>query len=291
MVACVKAFLQSLMKEDITDPPESMLILKKHICEIMNGSFKGQQLVPGWKQVSQDESYCYWEAREIDDCQRSFETFVNHAVESLSRRYEACVPVMCEKLTCLDIELIISLLCVERRRGKSCINEGDLEEYGAEGFGAFLSPFCSIEHVKLAIEDGVIDLDPQLTHILHRKFKQVLKDILWEDTKTMINWFEYIPSDLSESSGNVKPSSTVICKDGGNLSSMEKVLHSSDQSFVTTKFRMQLRRDEKKYTVQLNELAVYSTLYTDEDVYSKLGKEICLAIDIALAKGGLEAIV
>ena len=36
---------------------------------------------------------------------------------------------------------------------------------------------------------------------------------------------------------------------------------------------------------------MYLSLYTDESVYSKLGKEICLVIDIALAKGGSEAIV
>ncbi|CAB3976872.1 Hypothetical predicted protein [Paramuricea clavata] len=153
----------------------------------------------------------------------------------------------------------------------ACINEGDLEEYGTEGFKAFISHICSITRVKLAIEDGAIDIDPRLSHIVHRKLKQALKDILWQDRETMINWFDYVPSEIS---GKIKPLSSVISKDSGNLSSMEKVLEDhSSQSFVTTRFHMRF------------------TNFKDECVYSKLGKEICLVIDIALAKGGPETIV
>ncbi|CAB4025129.1 Hypothetical predicted protein [Paramuricea clavata] len=105
----------------------------------------------------------------------------------------------------------------------------------------------------------------------------------------MINWFDYVPSEIS---GKIKPLSSVISKDSGNLSSMEKVLEDhSSQSFVTTRFHMRFTKGEKIYTVQLNESAVYLLLYTDECMYSKLGKETCLVIDIALAKGGPEAIV
>ena len=49
--------------------------------------------------------------------------------------------------------------------------------------------------------------------------------------------------------------------------------------------------NRKEYQLQLNEEAVYASIYNDENVYSELGKEICLAIDIALAKGGPESIV
>ncbi|CAB4040841.1 Hypothetical predicted protein, partial [Paramuricea clavata] len=44
-------------------------------------------------------------------------------------------------------------------------------------------------------------------------------------------------------------------------------------------------------SVTLNEEAVYKSIYTDEDVYTMFGKEVCLVIDIALAKGGPESIV
>ena len=285
----VKEFLENLIQEEILHPSESMPILKTHIDEIMGESFKGQRLVKGWKLVSEDENNCFWEARDINDCQTSFKTFVKDTVESLSRRYDVCVPIMCEMLTCLDLENIIILLCGKRRQGKPCINEGDLEEYGAGGFKAFISHVCRIQHVKLAIEDGTIDLDPRLSHILHRKLKQGLKDLLWLDREIMINSFDCVPSVITE---KTKPLSSVISKDGDNLLSMDKVLGEQlSQSFVTTRFQMQFMNDEKIYTLQLNEPSLYFSLYTDERVYSKLGKEISLVSDIALAKGGPEAIV
>jgi hypothetical protein len=47
----------------------------------------------------------------------------------------------------------------------------------------------------------------------------------------------------------------------------------------------------KEYQLQLNKEAAYASIYNDENVYSELGKELCLVIDIALAKGGPESIV
>ena len=48
---------------------------------------------------------------------------------------------------------------------------------------------------------------------------------------------------------------------------------------------------EKKYQVQLDESAVIKSIYEDEDVFNLLGKELCVVIDIAFAKGGPEAVV
>ena len=42
---------------------------------------------------------------------------------------------------------------------------------------------------------------------------------------------------------------------------------------------------------KLNEEAVYKSIYTDETLYNTIGVEGCVAIDIALAKGGTEAVV
>ncbi len=41
---------------------------------------------------------------------------------------------------------------------------------------------------------------------------------------------------------------------------------------------------------ELNEEAVYQTIYCDEKVFDAMGIEGCVAMDIALAKGGTEAI-
>ena len=41
----------------------------------------------------------------------------------------------------------------------------------------------------------------------------------------------------------------------------------------------------------VNEDKVYETIYTNETVYSLIGPEGCIAVDISLGKGGTEAVV
>ena len=48
---------------------------------------------------------------------------------------------------------------------------------------------------------------------------------------------------------------------------------------------------EKPIHAELNEPAVYESIYCDEEIYSAIGIEGSIAIDIALAKGGTEAVV
>jgi hypothetical protein len=64
-----------------------------------------------------------------------------------------------------------------------------------------------------------------------------------------------------------------------------------DQPFVEKCFVVVFNGDKREHVVTLNEEAVYKSIYTDEDVYTMFGKEVCLVIDIALAKGGPESIV
>ena len=48
---------------------------------------------------------------------------------------------------------------------------------------------------------------------------------------------------------------------------------------------------EKPIHAELNEPAVYESIYCDEEIYSAIGIEGSIAIDIALAKRGTEAVV
>ena len=59
---------------------------------------------------------------------------------------------------------------------------------------------------------------------------------------------------------------------------------------LATQFKMIFSGDEKEYIVQLNESAIYKSIF-NEEVYTMLGQEICLLIDVALAKGGPESVV
>ena len=52
-----------------------------------------------------------------------------------------------------------------------------------------------------------------------------------------------------------------------------------------------LEGNQKTITAKLHEDAVYKSIYSDEELFKAIGVEGCVAIDIALARGGSEAIV
>ena len=56
-------------------------------------------------------------------------------------------------------------------------------------------------------------------------------------------------------------------------------------------YELTMERNQQPIKVKLNEEAVYKSIYTDETLYNAIGVQGCLAIDIALAKGGTEAVV
>ena len=62
-------------------------------------------------------------------------------------------------------------------------------------------------------------------------------------------------------------------------------------SALDAQFSMTFSGSDKKYQVEIDESAIIRSIYTDEDVFNMLGKELCLIINIALAKGGPEAVV
>ena len=62
-------------------------------------------------------------------------------------------------------------------------------------------------------------------------------------------------------------------------------------SALDAQFSMTFSGSDKKYQVKIDESAISRSIHTDEDVFNMLGKELCLIIDIAHAKGGPEAVV
>jgi hypothetical protein len=152
------------------------------------------------------------------------------------------------------------LLCGKRRDGKVVIDEGDLEEFGKVGFKAFIAYICQQEHIQIAIREGEINLDARLSYVLHRKFKQLLKDMIWEKKEIMIKWFLIISKDkasqfLSEMDVSEKLESLSISPDT-NIQ--------LDTVFIAT---FTSRENRKVYQLQMNEEAVYASIYNDICVF------------------------
>ena len=56
-------------------------------------------------------------------------------------------------------------------------------------------------------------------------------------------------------------------------------------------YELTMEHNQKPIKAKLNEEAVYKSIYTDKVLYNTIGVKACVAIDIALAKGGTEAVV
>ena len=50
-----------------------------------------------------------------------------------------------------------------------------------------------------------------------------------------------------------------------------------------------LEGSQETVKAKLNEVAVYKSIYSDEELFKAIGVEGCVAMDIALTKGGSEA--
>ena len=101
----------------------------------------------------------------------------------------------------------------------------------------------------------------------------------------MLNWFLLTTKKRPTSLAAEVPSNASVLQSFG-LSIPEPKSNTLD-----VQSKMTFCGDEKEYIVQLNETAIYKSIYNDEEVYTLLGKEVCLLVDIASAKGGPESVV
>ena len=188
-------------------------------------------------------------------------------------------------LTCLDLDSIFSYLCGERLSSgkvKLSTSEESLELFGQKEFEQFFAYVCSLNHVqKLRREYDETELlfGVAFSQIVFHKIKLTLKTFLWKREGGYPELWFSLPSIAPNVYGPLinLQLTTDTCQEGkpyclGNVYSL---------SFEGV---------EKPILAELNEDAVYHSIYCDEKVFDAIGIEGCVAIDIALAKGGTEAI-
>ena len=70
-----------------------------------------------------------------------------------------------------------------------------------------------------------------------------------------------------------------------------QISNDEDAFSVTNRYAATMRNIEKPFHASLNEDAVYKSIFTDRMLYEAIGMQACICVDIALAKGGTEAVV
>ena len=290
----LETHLKSMNKDLSVDSPKSSFpLLKKYSGGILQRKFKGVDLVQGWKitsTVSNEDAegntttVDTWVAREKDDVQKDLKVFLSDLISSCSKRIDNCVHQLISTLKCLDLDSIFSYFCGERlTSGKVKLSSGEesLESFGKEEFEKFFAYVCSLDHVqKLRREYDNADLllSVEFSQIDFHKIKSSLKTFLWKRDGGYPELRFSLPSIAPNVYGPLikLQLTTDTCQEGkpyclGNMYSL---------TFQGVK---------EPILAELNEEAVYHSIYCDEKVYDAMGIG-CVATDIALAKGGTEAI-
>lgn len=145
-----------------------------------------------------------------------------------------------------------------------------LHTYERMEFNQFFEYVCSLPHIKELVQNSTDTLKFQgaLSDVVYFDIKQGLKQKLWSDGgETIAKWF-----GLEKSHGPLKK----ICE-------IPTVTFSPQKTY-------RLEFSNKIEIKTLNEKELYKSIYTDEALYDSIGAEGCIAMDIAMAKGGTEAI-
>ena len=117
--------------------------------------------------------------------------------------------------------------------------------------------------------------DEALANTVLHNIKQALKQFLWKkDGDHLKSWFNLPENEAA-----------------GHLVKMEIADEDGMPFCLGNVFAVTLENSKKPVRVQLNEDAVYRSIYADEALFDATGVEGCICIDIALAKGGTEAVV
>lgn len=118
-------------------------------------------------------------ARELQDCEEDLQLLAGDLLNSLKSRL-AYVSRMQKILISMDLDSIIGHV-TGKRNASGCIkiDEAALEHYCHDEFKEFFAYVCSEDHVQNLATSKDIIIDPSLSHVIHRKLKVVLKELVW----------------------------------------------------------------------------------------------------------------
>ena len=267
---------------------KSLPLLNNHLTNIKAGLFKGTRLVQGWlitsseRRVIDDEvqTVDHWSVRDVSDVESDLKGFMGDLKASFESRVNTSSAEMLSILTCVDLDSLFALLCGERlQSGKvKLAKEGQLGKYGKENFEKLFDYVCSLEHVQALASDENNDellFDSAFANTIHLKIKQALKKALWkEDGQHLLRWFG-LPDG----------------KAYGPLQKLELAVDDDMPFALGNRYAITVQNSGQQFIAELNETEVYRSIYTDEHLFTAIGIEGCVSIDIALAKGGTEAVV
>ncbi len=224
-----------------------------------------------------------WDARSPKDCIPDLISFCQNLRVALDDRFTRAVPDAVKKLSQIfDLEKACEYMCKFKvEAGKLVVSREDRinwETVGTIEFQHFYNVVCNIPHIRaLADTNHNLCLLPHDSNTVLKRFKTTIEKIVWFG---LGNCTDTIFVDLK---GNA-----VMEFKESDLLSMSLLREASlelDHSFLL-EFTSGVKVEAK-----LHEENLIASFYNNECIYESLGKEMCIALDVALASGGCEAIV
>jgi len=243
--------------------------LSKHTHEILQKTFKGTDLVDGWlienTATQKSKKMLNWRCRQTFDCKTDLIEFLTNLISEIRSRLEKsvspAVKVLFEAVDLNDLMRITS--------GKWCksLNEPLLagaKEEMRKSFSKFYRFLKSEKHLHGLEEDP---------NLVLAQVVNALKLIVWDSSTESSKLRNLVFHPLQ--GGQPMPTGHPV-----------KVEFKENGFLLASDFYFE---DGSQYSRTLNTETLTNLIYSS--VYDKMGKNFCVAYDIALAKTGTEAVV
>ena len=216
-----------------------------------------------------------WSFRTPDQCLKDLISVTKETAKQLREKFKVAVTKEVKDLAKIfDLEESIRFLEGYEKIGNKLVASREsttqYETHGDKEFKKFYKSVCDLPHVKdLYQEEPKLNLLPHHHSAILTKYRSVLRSMVFESHTSSL--FTKINGEEIGNKSLVKITPKV-----------EKDL---DQVF-TLNFE-----DGSTEEVLVDESKFSQLVYTDQNVYAKFGREVCIALDVALASEGCEAIV
>ncbi|CAB4025487.1 Hypothetical predicted protein [Paramuricea clavata] len=267
--------------------------LWKHYEDLNEEDSVGVQLLPGWMVVDTAEQVdsiskkkrkvIEWSERTVEDCLKDLVILSENVTDGMDSRYAKSVSEAAHILgRCLHLPDVVSF--VQGLNGRFTARQVAARDvYGNAEFRSFYTyqaiyeywkgPYSNCQSMYRLAKESL----SALSNHAHRQFKDVVfqvSQVVWMDLGGCRKyWFP--PERPEEGTHSQAPLKEYTVKSED---------HEIDEKFVFT-------YDDGVYTARLDQATAFSTFYTNEAIYQAAGKEFCIALDVALAMSGSEAVV
>ena len=194
-------------------------------------------------------------------------------LENVDSRYMKCVTNAAHMLGgCFHILDVLCFLQKLTGSESSAHQQAALNAYENAEFELFFKYVRSLPHItKLADEEPELSLLPSLSQQVHKSFKDTVYQVVWNNLVDCRNdWFPPL--------------------EGGHCQTLLREFKVKSEEFEIED-RFTFKYDDSVCTARLDQATAFSTFYTNETIYQMAGQECYIAIDVALAMSGSEAVV